>query len=280
MRRLAPLLLVLLLACQPTPGPQEGTFTVLTYNVHGLPSSITGDDTTARIERIAPLLDGFDVAGLQEDFIDANHALLADGSSHPTRLWFDTTVEDRFYGSGLSLFAPFELIESASIHYTECHGVLDGASDCLASKGLLAARLELGDGVEVNFLDTHLEAGGGDADDEARVSQIEQVVDLLQGWSADRPVVFTGDFNLHVGDDPDDEQLDRLIGGGGLHDCCEAFGCDDPSHIDRIFFRNSEQLTWTVEGWRDLSQEFVDEEGVDLSDHPPIEATLNWRFEP
>ena len=132
----------------------------------------------------------------------------------------------------------------------------------------------------MDFLDTHLEAGGGDEDDAARVTQIEQVVDLLQGWSAERPVVCTGDFNLHVGDDPDDAQLDRLVGGGGLSDSCEAVSCPDATHIDRVFFRSSEQLTWTVEGWRDLSSDFLDDEGVDLSDHPPIEATLGWRWEP
>ena len=280
MRRLPLLLTVLLLACEPGLQPQEGTFTVLTYNVHGLPPSITGDDTTARIERIAPLLDGFDVAGLQEDFIDSNHALLEEGSSHATQLWFDSTVEDRVYGSGLSIFAPFAVIEGNPIHYSECNGVLDGASDCLASKGLQVARMELGDGVEVDFLNTHLEAGGGDEDDSARVSQIDQVVELLQGWSADRPVVFTGDFNLHVGDDPDDAQLDQLIVGGGLSDSCEAVGCDDATHIDRVFFRDSDQVTWTVQDWRDLSPDFLDGEGVDLSDHPPIEATLSWRFEP
>ncbi len=281
MKRALPLLAIVLLAACPTAQePQEGTFTTLTYNVHGLPPSITGDDTTARVERIAPLLDGFDVVGLQEDFIDSNHALLEAGSSHPTQLWFDATVEDRVYGSGLSLFAPFERVEFNPVHYTDGNGVLDGASDCLASKGLLAARLELAPGVEVDFLNTHLEAGGGDEDDAARVTQIEQVVELLQGWSADRAVVFTGDFNLHVGDDPDDAQLDRLMVGGGLSDSCAAIDCDDPTHIDRIFVRDSEQLTWTVDGWRDLSAEFLDDDGVDLSDHPPLEATLSWRWEP
>jgi endonuclease/exonuclease/phosphatase family metal-dependent hydrolase len=280
MRWLPALVAVLLLACEVPAGPQEGTFTILTYNVHGLPSSITGDDTAGRTEQIAPLLDQFDVVGLQEDFIDTNHAVLEAASSHPTRLWFGDTVEDRVYGSGLSLFAPFEVIEDSPIHYTECNGVLDGASDCLASKGLQVATLELGDGVEVDFLNTHLEAGGGDLDDEARVSQIAQVVERLQGGSGARPVVFTGDFNLHLGEDPDDEQLDQLIGGGDLSDACEAVGCDDATHIDRVFFRGSANLTWTVDAWADRSADFLDDEGVDLSDHPPIEATLSWRFEP
>ena len=61
----------MLLACANDPST-AGTFTALTYNVHGLPPEITGDDTTARIEAIASLFGEFDVVGIQEDFIDDN----------------------------------------------------------------------------------------------------------------------------------------------------------------------------------------------------------------
>jgi endonuclease/exonuclease/phosphatase family metal-dependent hydrolase len=288
MKAIAPLRLLLLLsafalsACVvEEPAPRSGSFSVLSYNVHGLPSSITGDDTDARLAQIAPRLDAFDVVGLQEDWIPANHQVLEAASSHPTRIWFDEPLNaDRVYGAGVALFAPWPEVSRQHVHYTECNGVLDGASDCLASKGLQAVRLELAEGVEVDFLNTHLEAGGGDEDDAARVVQIEQVVELLQGWSAERPVIFTGDFNLHVGDDPDDEQLDRLIGGGGLSDGCEAIDCVDPTHIDRVFFRDSSSFTWTVEGWEDVSADFLDDEGVDLSDHPPIRLDLAWDWSP
>jgi len=35
-----------------------------------------------------------------------------------------------------------------------------------------------------------------------------------------------------------------------------------------------------VEDWRDLSADFLDDEGVDLSDHPPIAATIGWTTAP
>ena len=45
---------------------------MLTYNIHGLPPEVTGDDTTGRIEQITPLLSDYDVVGLQEDWIEEN----------------------------------------------------------------------------------------------------------------------------------------------------------------------------------------------------------------
>ncbi len=266
----------------PDPGPPtEGELDVLTYNVHGLPSSITGDDTEARLAAIAPLLAPFDVIGLQEDWIDTNHAVLEAGAGHPTRLWFAEVLDDdRYYGSGLAVLSVLPEVDHRHVHYDTCNGFLDGASDCLASKGVQAVRLELAEGVTFDLYNTHFEAGGGDEDDLAREAQIEVVLDLMNSWSADQPLLFTGDFNLHQGDDPDDAQLARLTGGGGLSDSCEAVACEDPTHIDRVFFRDGGDLTWTVEDWRDLSADFLDDEGVDLSDHPPIAATIGWTTAP
>ena len=62
--------------------PAEGELSFLTYNVHGLPPQITGDDTAARMVEIGPLLRPFDVVGLQEDFDDVNHGTLAAASDH------------------------------------------------------------------------------------------------------------------------------------------------------------------------------------------------------
>ena len=56
---------------------EEGTFSTLTYNVHGLPSQITGDDTTNRMEQIAPKLKEYDFISLQEDFDEDNHQILS-----------------------------------------------------------------------------------------------------------------------------------------------------------------------------------------------------------
>ena len=84
---------------------EERTFSTITYNVHGLPSQITGDDTPKRMEQIAPKLQDYDFIALQEDFDDANHQLLIQNNNFKTVRRFNEILEDKFYGSGLSFLA-------------------------------------------------------------------------------------------------------------------------------------------------------------------------------
>ena len=256
-------------------GPTEGALRALTYNVHGLPPELTGDDTAGRMAQIAPLLDGFDVVGLQEDFDDANHDTLAAGSHHATQVRFAEALEDRFYGPGLAVFADFAELDHRHEHYDACYGTIDGAGDCLASKGFQVVRLRLGGGLELDVYNTHLEAGGGGEDDAARAVHVDQLLAALSGWSDGRAVLFLGDTNLHE-DDPDDAPLlERLLADGGLTDSCEAVGCDDPGRIDRLLFRSSDELSISATAWA-VEPAFVDEAGVDLSDHEALSADFTW----
>ncbi len=269
--------LVLLSSCAGAPAPAaQGDFSVLTYNVHGLPSSITGDDTSGRMELIAPLLGDFDVVGLQEDFIDENHDILDASSPHTLRVRFSELVEEeRIYGSGLALWSDFREVERRQVHYSSCHGLLESSSDCFASKGFQAIRQELVPGVEVDFYNTHLEAGGGDEDNAVRAEQVSMLLESLTSWSAGRAVVFTGDFNLH-GDDPEDiPQLDRLITEAALLDSCIEVDCAEPERIDRIFFRDGAGVALQAESWQQ-DMEFFDAAGVPLSDHDALWARLSW----
>lgn len=282
------LLLLALLGCSEPPADKvgessdtgeparSGSLSVLSYNVHGLPSLITGDDTPARMAEIAPLLQDWDLLGLQEDWDADNHSVLTGSTEHMTKLWFDATVStDRYYGSGLSVLAGQPVIERRDTHYSTCSGTLDGASDCLASKGFQVARLQVG-ADQIDFYNTHLEAGGGPEDDAARSVQVDQLIEALTGYSAGQAVVFTGDFNLRASDPEDLQELQRLQEASGLIDACEALDCDEPDHIDRVFFRGSASMALTPQTWTNQSPGFVDRDGVDLSDHPPISASMAW----
>ncbi len=258
------------------PGATAGEFVVLSYNVHGLPPVITGDDTPDRMIQIAPRLVDWDIVGLQEDWDADNHENLVGETEHPTKLWFNETLsEERYYGSGLSVLSVYPAIEVVNTHYTTCSGVLDGASDCLASKGFQAVRLQVGAGT-IDLYNTHFEAGGGTEDDLARSVQVGDVVEALNGWSMGHAVIFTGDFNLHASDPEDLVELVRLKEDGGLVDACTSIDCSEPDHIDRVFFRSSPQMALQATDWANHSPEFLDSEGTDLSDHPPISATISW----
>ena len=61
-------------------------------------------------------------------------------------------------------------------------------------------------------------------------------------------------------------------------DSCGALGCPEPERIDRIFFRSSEDLSWTPRLW-ELPEGWVDDAGTPLSDHDPIALEIDWETE-
>ena len=256
------------------PEPTEGTFRALTYNVHGLPDVITGDDGDTRMRGIAPLLNAFDVVGLQETFDETKHGLLTVEADHPVHEWFTDKVEDsRVYGSGLAVLARAELVEVFTEHYRQCHGLVDSSSDCLASKGFQVVRLRLG-GAELDVYNTHHEAGGGAEDNAVRTDQVSQVLESIDGRSAGRAVLFMGDTNLRPSDPPDAIELQRYA-DAGLRDACEEIACPETDHIDRFLLRDSDELALEVLGWAN-EEAFFDGDGVPLSDHPAISAEIGW----
>ncbi len=258
-----------------TPLPTDGSLTLLTYNVQGLPDSLSDSDrpTLERMEAISPLLGDYDVVGLQEDFDPDFHAALTD-TPHPEQRWFDDTVDaDRVYGAGLTFLAYDPVTDYAERHYAECNGVLDGASDCLASKGVQRITVELGTGT-LSILNTHHEAGGGEADDAARRSQVLEVIDTIDALSG-HAIVLLGDTNLRPSDPQDADEL-QLYADAGLRDACTEVTCDQPDEIDRFLIRDGDGLSLTVDSWADRSATFRFDNGDDMSDHPPIETVLSW----
>lgn len=267
-----------LLGCA-EPGPvtqSTGSLSFLTYNVHGLPSAITGDDTLSRLEQIGPLLDRFDFVGLQEDFMEEGQAQLDAGSTLPYRTRFSQVMDSaRYYGSGLSTYGVHPVLQDTGHFYTECNGVLDGASDCLASKGFQVLSLEIDPGLSLFVVNTHIEAGGGEADAIARASNVEELIAGMAALDTDAPLVFMGDTNLHPEDPVDGPLGQRFEDELGLVDVCTLLDCPEPNRIDRIYIRSGgrallEALDWSV------PEGFVDADGVDLSDHNAIQAQIQW----
>ena len=258
-----------------TPSPSSGSVSSLSYNVHGLPSEITGDDTPGRMIAIAPRLESWDIVGLQEDFDDANHDRLTASSTHSTHLRFEDKLAGRAYGSGLAVLARADLLDYRHTHYSACNGVLDSSSDCLASKGFQAVRLAFGD-ASIDVYNSHLEAGGGEDDREARQVQIEELIESLQTWSAGKAVIFTADFNLRPSDPTDLPLMTQLREEAALFDACTELECSEPDHIDQILFRSGDAIQLDPTLWENVSAQFRSDDGADLSDHPAISASFDW----
>ena len=269
--------LLTLLACSDKDTSSEdvqssGTFSILTYNIHGLPSEVTGDDTTSRIEQITPLLSEFDIVGVQEDWIEENRTIWVEGSGFEhIDIFAETLDEEKVYGSGLSLLSNHPHLSAKHVFYEGCNGYIDSASDCFASKGLQIVSTELG-GEPVHLLNTHLEAGNNDVDSEIRSDQINTI--LAEATLLDGAIIAMGDFNLHPDDPIDMEMLQRLTDAGFSNTCWEL-ECSEPNHIDQIWYRSGDALTLTLESW-ERPTHFVDVDGIDLSDHPPIVGMFEW----
>ena len=255
--------------------PLTGELEVVSYNVHGLPGLVTGDDTLARLKAIGPKLEPFAIVGLQEDFVPEGHPLLERPNTFPARARFDAALAGRVYGSGLCCFARAKVLSTYTEHFRSFNGVFDGANDGLASKGFLLQRLELAPGVELDVYTSHLDAGGGREDAAARADQVTQLIRAMQTRSAGRAVLFLGDTNLKAKHELDARTLARWQKATGLRCACLASQAECCGRIDRVFVRSGAGLALEVRGWG-VAPGFTDAKGQQLSDHEPIRATLRW----
>ena len=261
--------------------PTQGTLNILTYNIHGLPSEITGDDTPVRLAQIGSRLEDFDLIGLQEDWIVENHDLYIATTPFSSQDYFDEHLSDeKLYGSGLTLLSNFKYNSIQHFHYSQCFGYTSNASDCFASKGLQLVEISLdGDSTSeqtLHMYNTHLEAGSGIEDQEIRQEQIAQIIDTINTQSVHHPVILMGDFNLSFADEADALLLNHLMNATNLRQSCLELNCDEPDHIDQIFLRDGSNIALSIQEWHNQSSNFLDAQSIDLSDHPPISIQLIW----
>ncbi len=253
------------------PAP-SGELSLLTYNVAGLPQGLKEDthpeDNTPLI---SPLLNAYDLVLVQEDF--TYHEALAAEDEHPFQS--EPKEAERLMNDGLNRFSdsPFDAFVRQT--WTECNGGLDAGSDCLADKGFSVATHALAEGVFVDVVNLHMDAGGDDVDANVRSTQVDQLLDFLGQRSAGRALLVAGDTNMKPASRPvDATSLQRLLDEANLTDACAFLDCGD-DRIDRVLFRSGADVTITPSGWR-LPDEFVDDQGQDLSDHRPVCVDLSW----
>lgn len=275
--------LLIALACTEKPTqepPTSGSFRVLTYNVHGLDPLLSDYPISAdeRLPQIRPLLDGYEVVGIQELFGPKYQSALT--PTHDYQRTYDDPADQAIYGAGLATFLQFstewsQIDEQQTGDYLACHGLVDAGSDCFARKGWQSVMIELAPGQKVAIYNTHHEAGSADEDQQARLEQVDQILSHIAGLPDDMPIVFTGDFNLKPSRDLDLIAIERYR-QAGLISACERIGCDD-ERIDKILVRDGKPAI-QVES-RKIASEFADPNGEDLSDHLPVSATLSWHSE-
>lgn len=275
------------------------TFTLLTYNVRGLPPAVTEDDPVARLTAIANHLDdgAYALVLLQEVF--AFHELFGgqdkpleryagpDGQVTARNLlavaitkipcWFSEYCQMPANSGVQSLVFDSEIPSDLLLAqaYTDCHGVWRAANDCLAGKGFVAIRLTVF-GQEIHVYNTHLDAGRGEPDREARRQQLAELAAAIDAHSRGVHLIVAGDLNLRLLDPDDQRAFTEFLMATGLEDSGiheQHPHPDDYHQLDYVLFKSGESGVLRVISGGE-AEEFRTPDDKPLSDHPPLFVTF------
>lgn len=265
----------------------SGTFSVLTYNVSGLPEGISSATTprgpsTAEIgARINP----YDIVNVQEDF--NYHKDLYEADIHPYRT---PTSGGAGFGSGLNTMSNYPYTDFDRQRWNSCE---KNSGDCLTPKGFTFMRVTVADGVNVDFYNLHADAGDGSGDLAARADNLNQLTDYMRSHSAGNAVLVMGDTNTRytrTGDTIAEfatengltdawVQLERngsapVVGSPALK--CDGTPTNSCEVVDKILYRGSRDISLRVITYNNEHAKFLNPSGEMLSDHDAITVTCSW----
>lgn len=247
------------------------SFSLLTYNVAGLPQGISPSNPEKNIPLISPLLNKFDVALVQEDFFFHNELMAQ--AEHPYKSKPESGNSQILFGDGLNRFSMFPLSNFQRKAWQTCSN--DRGNDCLALKGFSVAETEIAPGVTIDVYNLHMDSGGSQSDIDSRRMQIAQLLQTIKTRSAGKAVIVAGDTNLNTElRAADAEMLQSLLDGAALTDACRFLACS-AEMVDRVLFRKSASLMLKATSWK-IDPDFVDEEGNKLSDHFAVAVDFDW----
>ncbi|MFC8981213.1 jacalin-like lectin [Streptomyces sp. NPDC057411] len=275
----------------------SGTFSVLTYNVAGLPESLSSaptprDSGTTEIgRRISP----YDIVHVQEDF-NYHARLYAADTGHPYRT---PTSGGAGIGSGLNTLAkaPYDEDDFERVRWNACQY---DSGDCLTPKGFTFARQRLAEGVYVDFYNLHTNAGTNAGDLAARADNLKQLTAFIAHHSAGNAVVVMGDTNTRYTRAGDtiaefaaaggltDAWVERIRGGIPPAKGSEPLLCDQSRPtvpntcelVDKVLYRGSALVSLNAVSYANEHAAFLTGDGRMLSDHDPVAVGFSWSRNP
>lgn len=277
----------------PAAAADSGAFSVLTYNVAGLPEALSSADTprdtstTAIGQRLSP----YDIVQVQEDF--NYHAYLYASDTHPYRT---ATSGGAGIGSGLNTLSgiSYDGDDFERAGWDSCQ--ID-SGDCLTPKGFTFMRERLSEGVYVDFYNLHTNAGTNDGDEASRASNLAQLTSFISTHSAGNAVVVMGDTNTRYTRSADtiaefaanngltDAWVKLIRGGTAPAKGSDALVCDQSGAtvpntcevVDKVLYRSSKLVTLNATYYNNEHAKFLeDSSGLMLSDHDPITVKFSW----
>jgi hypothetical protein len=248
---------------------KAGSFSFLTYNVHGMPDVVTSRSPKLDMPQISPKLNPYDAVVVQKDFVyhdELTSQLTLSNRTTAKGTWFNL-------GDGLNAFSKFRITDVVRESWNKCYGYLGHRSDCWAPKGAMKVTMEIAPGVLVDVYDIHMDAGRSAKDIETRNKQVAQLTAMIAATSPNKAIIVAGDTSMRDSDEP---TLQALLTGSKLKDACRTVSCPEPTRVNRVMFRDSTKLKFTIKTWK-AETTFVNSAGDQLSDQEPVKVTFNWR---
>jgi endonuclease/exonuclease/phosphatase family metal-dependent hydrolase len=262
----------------------SGTFSVLTYNVAGLPEGLSSSNPEANTPEIGLRIRDYDIVHVQEDF--NYHAALYANDNHAYRTPTSGGVP---FGDGLNTLSKFPYSDFQRVKWNNCNG-----TDCLTPKGFSFSRIRIDEGVYIDFYNAHPNAGTATADLSARRANITQLSQFIAQNSVGNAVIVMGDFNCRY--TRAEDNIREFITNNGMTDTwiqlvrngnipamgSPALVCEFPSMtnacevVDKIFYRDSKFVDFTPTYYQLDDADFVTDDNQPLSDHYPLLTNFSW----
>lgn len=265
------------------------TFNVLTYNVAGLPGVLSSSDPENNTYQISSLLNKFDIIAVQEDF--AYHQTLISQVIHPYLSKHSGNVP---IGDGMNFLSKYPLQDISRIKWQKTHGIFTNGSDQLTPKGFAYTKVQLEDGVYIDFYTMHTDADTDDGSLEARRDNMRQLAQYIQDNSAGNAVIVMGDTNsryTRAGDNFETALLEscglqdawiELMRNGSIPQDGDALmdannrNSGNNEVVDKVFYRSNEAVNLQAINYCLDEFTFTDAQGKQLSDHYPVTVTFGY----
>jgi len=257
---------------------QDYSVHVVSWNVFLRPA-ILRDHQMDRVDSIAAYLNNTnaDVLILQEVFHrrSRKHLIALLTSNYP---YHTEAGKKSFWGvpSGVLILSKDSIIKESHVSFKEATG-----SDKLAKKGGIMASIRINDEL-VNFIGTHLQAGGGEEKAEIRTSQITSLSILAN--EAKGSIIYAGDFNTralspYFADiwtilNADTDTLSGKIKSTANFSDHELFETNgSPTWIDFILLQKKSNNSF-ITTWIEEPKVEIDGTQQRISDHNPIHSKI------
>ena len=272
----------------------SGSFAFLNYNVAGLPV-VHEPPTTLSMEAaanaIGSRLGPYDIVHMQEDF--NYHAYIYATDTHPYRT---ATSGAAGVGDGLNTVSNYPFEDFTRVTWSSCY---PDNGDCLTPKGFSFMRVRLAQGVYMDFINLHTNAGTSSGDETARENEWAQLTSwIAANVPAGDALIVSGDTNSRYTRTLDD--LQSFVADNGLTDawvrlelggvapaagspdlvCDEAAITNTCEVTNKFFYRSSKWVTLNATAYNNEHAKFLDSNGLMLSDMDPIRTDVSWTENP